>query len=138
MKSYMFFLIMIITLGSCGIADNKKSPEQVLSEASKLLDSWETVHYSATTLNNKTTHTNVYNLKKVSYEPHLNLFFSKEIDKEITIYYKLASLKVVEDRKKKITTFEEYKDEYAKSIQNPETFWEEKAKNFPSGLKAKS
>ena len=102
----MFFLIMIITLGSCGIADNKKSPEQVLSEASKLLDSWETVHYSATTLNNKTTHTNVYNLKKVSYEPHLNLFFSKEIDKEITIYYKLASLKVVEDRKKKITTFD--------------------------------
>ena len=29
-----------------------------------------------------------------------------------------------------ITTFEEYKKEYAKSINNPEAFWEEKAKNF--------
>ncbi|HIL66324.1 MAG TPA: acetyl-coenzyme A synthetase, partial [Flavobacteriales bacterium] len=31
---------------------------------------------------------------------------------------------------KKITTFEEYKIEYAKSIQNPEKFWEEKAEKF--------
>ena len=31
---------------------------------------------------------------------------------------------------KKITTFEEYKMEYAKSIQNPEKFWEEKAEKF--------
>ena len=31
---------------------------------------------------------------------------------------------------KNITSFEDYKNEYAKSIQNPETFWEEKAKNF--------
>ena len=29
-----------------------------------------------------------------------------------------------------ITTFEEYKKEYAKSINNPEVFWEEKANNF--------
>ncbi|MBT5274223.1 MAG: AMP-binding protein, partial [Flavobacteriales bacterium] len=29
-----------------------------------------------------------------------------------------------------ITTFEEYKKEYAKSINNPEAFWEEKANNF--------
>jgi len=29
-----------------------------------------------------------------------------------------------------ITTFEEYKKEYAKSINTPEAFWEEKAKNF--------
>ncbi|HIE72864.1 MAG TPA: acetyl-coenzyme A synthetase, partial [Flavobacteriales bacterium] len=31
---------------------------------------------------------------------------------------------------KKITTFEEYHSEYAKSIQNPEAFWEEKAAQF--------
>jgi acetyl-CoA synthetase len=31
---------------------------------------------------------------------------------------------------KKITTFEEYQSEYAKSIQNPEAFWEEKAGQF--------
>ena len=31
---------------------------------------------------------------------------------------------------KKITSFEDYKNEYAKSINNPETFWEEKANNF--------
>ena len=31
---------------------------------------------------------------------------------------------------KKITTFEEYKIEYAKSIQDPEKFWEEKAEKF--------
>ena len=29
-----------------------------------------------------------------------------------------------------IKTFEEYKKEYAKSINTPEAFWEEKAKNF--------
>mgnify|MGYP005643445753 CR=1 FL=1 len=29
-----------------------------------------------------------------------------------------------------ITTFEEYKKEYAKSINNPEAFWDDKAKNF--------
>jgi len=31
---------------------------------------------------------------------------------------------------KNITSFEDYKNEYAKSINNPETFWEEKANNF--------
>ena len=31
---------------------------------------------------------------------------------------------------KKITSFEEYKTEYKKSITNPEKFWEEKAENF--------
>ena len=30
----------------------------------------------------------------------------------------------------KITSFESYKKEYGKSIKNPKTFWEEKAKNF--------
>ena len=32
--------------------------------------------------------------------------------------------------KKNITTFEKYKKEYAKSINHPEAFWEEKANNF--------
>ena len=31
---------------------------------------------------------------------------------------------------KNITSFEEYKTEYAKSINSPEQFWEEKAANF--------
>ena len=31
---------------------------------------------------------------------------------------------------KKITTFEEYKKEYLKSLTSPEAFWEEKASNF--------
>jgi len=31
---------------------------------------------------------------------------------------------------KNITTFKEYKEEYAKSVKNPEVFWEEKASNF--------
>ena len=29
-----------------------------------------------------------------------------------------------------ITTLEEYKKEYAKSINNPEAFWDDKANNF--------
>ena len=31
---------------------------------------------------------------------------------------------------KRIRTFKEYEDEYLKSKQNPEVFWEEKAHNF--------
>ena len=32
--------------------------------------------------------------------------------------------------KNKISSFKEYKEEYKKSIQNPELFWAEKAKQF--------
>ena len=32
--------------------------------------------------------------------------------------------------KENITSFEEYQTEYAKSINNPEKFWEEKAEDF--------
>src|SRR5690606_1422229 len=86
-------------------------PDEVLSKTSEKLNTWETISFTATTTNiSKPTTQTVYKLKKVGYEPHLKLFFFKEMNQDISIYYKLASLAVVEDKKNKITIFDYGKD----------------------------
>lgn len=107
MKSYLLVLFTFFALFSCAENENRPSPDEVLSNAMEKLNSWETVSFKATTTQtSKRTTQTVYKLKKANYEPHLKLFFFKEMNKEISIFYKLASLVVVEDHKKKITTFD--------------------------------
>lgn len=111
MKLYVFVLSVVFSLLSCGGNDNLASPDEVLSQATEKLNTWETISFtSTTTVASKPATQTVYKLKKVGYEPHLKLFFFKEMNKETTIYYKLASLAVVEDRKNKITIFDYGKD----------------------------
>lgn len=111
MKLYLIVLSVFFTIFSCAGNENKLSPDEVLSKTIEQLNTWETVSFTATTnqTSKPSAHT-VYKLKKANYEPHLKLFFFKEMNKEISIYYKLASLAVVEDSKKKITTFDYGKD----------------------------
>lgn len=110
MKLYVLILSVAFSLFSCGEKEDKPSVEDVLSKTLQHLNTWETVSFTATTTSAKpSTHT-VYKLKKVNYEPHLKLFFFKEMNQATTIYYKLASLAVVEDQKNKITIFDYGKD----------------------------
>lgn len=111
MKLHVLLLSVAFSLLSC--AGNDKSPEEILAKATDQLNSWETLSFTATTTNtdiNKPATSTVYKLKRVNYEPHLKLFFFKEMNKEVGIYYKLTSLAVVENQKKKITTFDYGKD----------------------------
>ncbi len=94
-------------------AGNETAPEEILAKASEQLNNWETLSFTAATTNTdiyKPATSTVYKLKRVNYEPHLKLFFFKEMNKEVSIYYKLTSLAVVENQKKKITTFDYGKD----------------------------
>src|SRR5690554_5723077 len=111
MKLYILVLCVVISLFSCAGNENLQSPDEVLSKASEKLNTWETLSFTAKTTNSSKPSTKtVYKLKKVNYEPHLKLFFFKEMNEEIAIYYKLASLAVVEDKKNKITLFDYGKD----------------------------
>ena len=111
MKLYILFLSVAFNLVSC--AGNETAPETILTKATEQLNQWETLSFTAETTAtdiNKPATSTVYKLKRVKYEPHLKLFFFKEMNKEVSIYYKLASLAVVENQKKKITTFDYGKD----------------------------
>lgn len=111
MKLYVLGFSIVLSLFSCAGADTPPSPDEVLSNALEKLNTWETISFTAiTTAASKPPAQTVYKLKRVDYEPHLKLFFFKEMNQEITIYYKLASLAVVEDRKNKITIFDYGKD----------------------------
>ena len=111
MKLYILALSVVINLFSCAGNENLQSPDEVLSKASEKLTTWETLSFTATTTNpTRPTTQTVYKLKRVNYEPHLKLFFFKEMNQETAIYYKLASLAVVEDKKNKITIFDYGKD----------------------------
>ncbi|MBA6152077.1 TlpA disulfide reductase family protein [Gelidibacter maritimus] len=111
MKLYVLFLSVVLGLVSCAGNENLQSPDEILSKASEKLTTWETISFTATTNNpTRPTTKTVYKLKKVNYEPHLKLFFFKEMNQETAIYYKLASLAVVEDKKNKITVFDYGKD----------------------------
>lgn len=107
----MLLLLISFNLMSC--AENERSPETVLTQATQQLNNWETLSFTAATTHAdrmKPAASTVYKLKRVNYEPHLKLFFFKEMNKEVSIYYKLTSLAVVEHQKKKITTFDYGKD----------------------------
>lgn len=111
MKLYILGLSVVLSLFSCAGNESLQSPNEVLSKASEKLNTWETISFTATTTNSSRPSTQtVYKLKSVNYEPHLKLFFFKEMNQEIAIYYKLASLAVVEDKKNKITIFDYGKD----------------------------
>ncbi|WP_027125576.1 TlpA family protein disulfide reductase [Gelidibacter mesophilus] len=113
MKLYISLLCVLLIFFSCGNKDKLQSPETVLNKATAQLDNWETLSFTAVTTHvgsSKPSASTVYKQKRVNYEPHLKLFFFKEMNKETTIYYQLASLAVVEDHKKKITTFDYGKD----------------------------
>lgn len=109
MNSYYFLTALFFILFSCADKAKSQSPEEVLQKSIKILNNWETISFHAKTTNDALRNGGIetfYKLKKVSYEPHLKLFFLKEMNGETTIYYKLASLAVVEDSKKKITVFD--------------------------------
>lgn len=108
MKLYLLFFSLAFNFFSCVDEANLPSPENVLQEVTEKLNSWKTVSYTATNMSSgsKSNLITKYKLKKVGYEPHLKLFFFKEMNHVVSIYYKLASLTVVEDQKKKITTFD--------------------------------
>ena len=111
MKLYAILLFLTFNLLSC--AGNDTSPENILAQAADELNTWETISFTSVTTNSdpsKRATSTVYKLKRVNYEPHLKLFFFKEMNQEVSIYYKLASLAVVENQKKKITTFDYGKD----------------------------
>ena len=97
MKLYLFVFSIVFNLFSCSESIKKQTPNDVLESAFEQINSWETLSFKAETTysdKSKTPLSTVYNLKRVNYEPHLKLFFSKQMNQEITIYYKLASLVV--------------------------------------------
>ncbi|HUH27215.1 TlpA disulfide reductase family protein [Gelidibacter sp.] len=111
MKLYVLVLSVALSLFSCEGKEKIASPDEVLAKTLEKLNTWETLSFTSTTSNtSKPTTQTVYKLKKVGYEPHLKLFFFKEMNQDISIFYKLASLAVVEDKKNKITIFDYAKD----------------------------
>ena len=111
MKKYILVLFVAWSVVSC--KGNETSVDEILAKATEQLNNWETLSFTAATTNTdiyKPASSTVYKLKRVNYEPHLKLFFFKEMNKEVSIYYKLTSLAVVENQKKKITTFDYGKD----------------------------
>lgn len=112
MKNLILLLFFVATL-SCGQKSNHQTPEEVLSNAIEKLNNWETLSFTASISNPyiapEPEYTD-YKLKKVSYEPHLKMYFFKNMNKQTRVYYKLASLVVVEDIKKKITEFDYVND----------------------------
>lgn len=109
MKLYILFLFVALNLLSCAEEEKIQSSEKILNQAFEQFNNWETLSFKASTTNTdiyKPFTTTVYKLKKVPYEPHLKLFFFKEMNKDVGIYYKLTSLVVVENKKKKITSFD--------------------------------
>lgn len=109
----LYSLLFAITFNFLSCAQNESTPDEILAKATSQLNNWETISFTARTTNigsNKAAISTVYKLRKVNYEPHLKLFFFKEMNKNVSIYYKLTSLVVVEDQKKKITTFDYGRD----------------------------
>lgn len=109
----IFLLLLVVISVSCGQKSKPQTPEEVLSSTLEKLNSWETLSFTASISNPyiapEPEYTE-YKLKKVSYEPHLNMYFFKNMNKQTRVYYKLASLVVVEDIKKKITEFDYVND----------------------------
>ena len=85
MKVYILVLSIAFSLWSC--KGNDSTPEDILTQATEQLNNWETLSFTSATTNTdiyKPATSTVYKLKRVNYEPHLKLFFFKEMNKEVS------------------------------------------------------
>ncbi len=107
MKKIYLNLVLILFAFSCAETTKNHSPEEVYLQTLKSLNEAETLRFDAQiTFGNQRVVNHTYKILKAGYEPHLNYFFYKEMDEVTQIYYKLASLAVVEDHKERITLFD--------------------------------
>ncbi len=107
-KSFLFLSLFFLFL-SCTEATKSKTPEVVFQEAIENLEQAETLSYAVERFfagGDDRKMDLVFKIQKAGFEPHLGFFFYKEMDAQTKIYYKLASLAVVEDHKEKITVFD--------------------------------
>lgn len=96
---------------ACAEATKNHTPEEVYTQTLKSLTEAETLRFDAKiTFGNNRVVNHTYKIQRAGYEPHLNYFFYKEMDEVTQIYYKLASLAVVEDHKQRITIFDYFND----------------------------
>jgi|GEM_PF-1970952 len=109
MQKTFFLLSVFILFLSCSEATKCKTPEEVFHQSLEKLEQAETLSYEVERIfasNDQRKMDLVFKIKKAGYEPHLGFFFYKEMNAQTKIYYKLASLTVVEDHKEKITVFD--------------------------------
>lgn len=107
MKNIYLNLVLILFAFSCAETTKNHSPEEVYLQTLKSLNEAETLRFDAQiTFGNQRVVNHTYKIQRAGYEPHLNYFFYKEMDEVTQIYYKLASLAVVEDHKERITIFD--------------------------------
>jgi thiol-disulfide isomerase/thioredoxin len=127
MNKIVLLLVFILFNFSCAEATKNHSPEEVYEQALVSLKEAQTLRFDAQiTFGNQRVVNHTYKIQRAGYEPHLNYFFYKEMDEVTQIYYKLASLAVVEDHKQRITVFDygndrsipQYLDAYTKDEDN--------------------
>lgn len=107
MKNISLLLILIALTFSCDTFNENKSPEIVYASSLKKISEAENLQFNSQfDFGNQRVVNLTYKIQKASYEPHLNYFLYKEMDEVTKIYYKLASLAVVEDHKERITIFD--------------------------------
>lgn len=107
MKTRLLNLIFILFMSSCAEATKTNSPEEVYQMAFTQINEAKTLRFDAQiTFGEQRVVNHSYKIQRAGYEPHLNYFFYKEMNETIHIYYKLASLAVVEDHKERITIFD--------------------------------
>lgn len=107
MRKLSLIFILIPFAFACAKVTENHTPEEVYEYTLKSLNEAETLRFDAQiTFGNQRVVNHTYKIQKASYEPHLNYFFYKEMDEVTQIYYKLASLAVVEDHKERITIFD--------------------------------
>tara|TARA_R110000850_G_scaffold182360_1_gene307821 strand:+ start:82227 stop:83336 length:1110 start_codon:yes stop_codon:yes gene_type:complete len=103
---FQYFILILFSL-SCAESKKSDSPEEVYSQTLEIINEAETLRFDAQiAFGNQRITNHVYKIQRAGYEPHLNYFFYKEMDEVTQIYYKLASLVVVEDHKERITIFD--------------------------------
>ncbi len=109
MQKTIFLFSLAIFFLSCSEVTKSKTPAEVFQQTLDNLEDAETLSYKVERFfasNDQRKMDLVFKIQKAGFEPHLGFFFYKEMDAQTKIYYKLASLAVVEDHKKKITVFD--------------------------------
>lgn len=107
MKNHALLFLFFLFSVACAEATKNHTPEEVYLQTLKSLAEAETLRFDAQiTFGNNRVVIHTYKIQRAGYEPHLNYFFYKEMDEVTQIYYKLASLAVVEDHKQRITVFD--------------------------------
>jgi thiol-disulfide isomerase/thioredoxin len=107
MRKLSLIFILIPFAFACAKATKNHTPEEVYEHTLKSLNEAEMLRFDAQiTFGNQRVVNHTYKIQRAGYEPHLNYFFYKEMDEVTQIYYKLASLAVVEDHKERITVFD--------------------------------